>query len=355
MNLTPQTGPSPKPILLARALPAVADVFVAAPPSLWWDEPIPFMAQREKIVQFWEGLWNAMLERLRTPVTGILLSRDLARKVGEPILARLVRRQGDDSAEAETTAEGLKEATLSSKEYVADERKLSGDQERHRDPDDQRYNKNLCLPDLQDQDKNGRFNNREWESLDRFLRPFGFQILKRKGMAGEDSEDIFNETIASLAVVKENHPQAPIEELIVFEEIIPNFCKLIGWRAIDSVRRRTTQKARPESLQSLDAMQSEDAAPVQVADPSTADRERPDTWRFEEIYAQCQEDLTALEWGLLHDLYVAQRYTVKDLIADEEKLTFLGIDSSQSASTLRRRVEEIINPALEKLADALSV
>lgn len=313
------------------------------------------MSDRKDKIEFWEGLWNAMLERLRAPVTGILLSGDLARRLGEPILARLVRMQGDDPLEAETTAEGMQQAASASKGYVAGERKMSDDQNRHRDPNDTRYDKNLCLPDLQQRNQSDRFNHPEWTSLDGLLRPFGFQVLKNKGMSSEDGEDVFNETFASLAVVKENHKEAPIEELVVFEEVIPNFCKLIGWRAIDTIRRRSTQKARPESLHSLDAMEAEEGAPVQVADPSAADRERPDTWRFEEIYAQCREDLSSVEWGLLHDLYVAQRYTVKELIADTKKLKFLGIEPDQSASTLRRRLEEIVDPALEKLADALAV
>lgn len=143
--------------------------------------------------------------------------------------------------------------------------------------------------------------------------------------------------------------------MIVFEEIIPNFCRRIGFRAIDSLRRRTSQKARPEHLHSLEGMASEDGTPVQLADPATVDHDRPDKWRFEEIYHQCREELDAVEWGLVYDLYVAQNYTVKELIADSAKLEFLGIDPNQSPATLRRRVDDIVNPALERLADALSV
>jgi hypothetical protein len=95
--------------------------------------------------------------------------------------------------------------------------------------------------------------------------------------------------------------------------------------------------------------------PMQVADRSVADRERPDTWDFEEIYAQCREELSPVEWSLVFDLYVAQNYTVKDLVADQDKLEFLGIDPGQSTSTRRRRVEDIVQPALGRLADALSI
>jgi hypothetical protein len=335
-------------------LPVAGGVFVAARPAVWWHGADATMAEPVHNEVFWEDLWNAMLERLQRPVAGVLLDRDSARRIGEPLLLRLVR--GHDGAHAAATgAEALEEATEASKCHVADERRASDDQDRHRDPADTRYERNLNLPALQERKSDGRFGHPEWSLLDCFLRPFGFQILKRKGLTDEDGEEVFNDTFASLALAAAEKKQAPIEELIVFEEIIPNFCRRIGFRAIDAVRKRSTLKARPDHLDSLEAMETEEGTPVAIADPTASDRERPDTWRFEEIYAQCKEELTAIEWGLVYDLYVAQHYTVKDLIADPAKLRFLGIDPKQSPATLRRRVEDIVNPALQRLADALSL
>ncbi len=311
------------------------------------------MAAPVKDEAFWADLWNAMLERLQRPVTGVLLDRDSARRIGEPLLLRLVRRHDGNTAETGSTALG--EAAETSKLHVAGERQLSRDPNRHHDPDDRRYESNLDLPALQQRGPDGRFAHPEWSALDRFLRPFGFQILKRRGLGDEDGEEIFNDTFASFAVAAADKQRAPIEELIVFEEIIPNFCRRIGFRAIDALRKRTALKARPAHLHSLEGMESEDGTAVQLADPAAPDRERPDTWRFEEIYAQCREDLSALEWSLIYDLYVAQRYTVKDLIADPAKLRFLGIDPGQSPATLRRRVDDLVNPALQRLADALAI
>ncbi len=327
-------------------------VFIATPAGVWWHDRVK-TGDKARGEIFWEDLWNAMLERLQRPVSGVLVNRDAARRIGEPLLLRLVRAHGDGPPGAETGATALGEAAEISKCHVAEERKLSHDQERHRDPEDTRYDKNLNLPQLQQRRLDGRFDHPEWSRLDRFLRPFGFQILRRKGLSDEDGEEVFNDTFVSLALG--NSERAPIEELIVFEEIIPNFCRRIGFRAIDSLRRRTSLKARPEHLHSLEGMAGEGGAAVQLADAATADPDRPDTWRFEEIYHQCREELDASEWGLVYDLYVAQNYTVKDLIADSVKLEFLGIDPNQSPATLRRRVEDIVNPALERLANALSV
>ncbi|WP_193213831.1 hypothetical protein [Luteolibacter marinus] len=330
-------------------------VFVATPRDLWWHSDHVTTTGKVENEVFWEDLWNAMLERLQRPVTGVLLDRDTARRIGEPLLLQQVRMRDESALPAETSASVLGEAAETSKWHVAEERKLSRDQQRHRDPEDARYERNLDLPALQQRKTDGRFAHPEWSQLDRFLRPFGFQILKRKGLPDEDGEEVFNDTVASLALAKTDGKQAPIEELIVFEEIIPNFCRRIGFRAIDALRRKTTQKARPEQLHSLEGMESEEGSAVQLADPAASDRDRPATWRFEEIYQQCREDLSPVEWGLIFDLYVAQKYTVKDLIADPAKLAFLGIDATQSPATLRRRVEDIINPALERLADALAV
>ncbi len=341
------------PFRLLPVLPVAGGVFVASAPGVWWHVAEATMAGPLKDEGFWEDLWNAMLERLQRPVAGVLLDRDDARRIGEPLFLLLLR--GHDCPHAAATgAEALEEAAEASKCHVADERKASGDHDRHRDPADTRYERNLNLPALKERRADGRFSHPEWSLLDRFLRPFGFQILRRKGLGDEDGEEVFNDTFASLAVAAAEKKRAPIEELIVFEEIIPNFCRRIGFRAIDAVRKRSTLKARPDHLDSLEAMATEEGTPVAIADPAVSDRERPDTWRFEEIYAQCKEELNAIEWGLVYDLYVAQHYTVKDLIADPAKLRFLGIDPKQSPATLRRRVEDIVNPALERLADALS-
>jgi hypothetical protein len=303
--------------------------------------------------KFWEELWNSLLLRMQVPVKGILLDPKLAEELGEPILMRLIRGC-DGLDEVAVTADALEEGALLSKNHIATDRVKTGDQEQHRDPSDDRYDRNLNLPDLKETDKTGKFTHREWALLDQLLRPLGFRVLHNKGLRDEDGEEVFNETLAIMAHRKQDRP-APIEELIVFEEIIPNFCRRLGFRAIDHIRRHTSQKARPEHLESLDSMVTEEGNPIDIPDHSASDSDHPDSWRFEEIYSRCQELLTATEWNLIFDLYVAQKYTVKDLIADPDKLATLGIANDRAASTLRTRVEAIINPALEKLALELSV
>ena len=247
--------------------PLAGPVFVATAPALWWHEPETTMAGTVHNEAFWEDLWNAMLERLERPVTGVLLNREAARRLGEPLLLQRVRQHEDGATPAETSARVLGDAAEASKSYVAEERNLSRDPQRHRDPEDARYDHNLNLPALQERKPDGRFAHPEWSLLDRFLRPFGFQILKRKGLADEDGEEVFNDTFASLALAKSDRERAPIEDLVVFEEIIPNFCRRIGFRAIDSLRKRSSLKARPEHLQSLEAMETEDGTAVPARRP----------------------------------------------------------------------------------------
>ena len=303
--------------------------------------------------KFWEELWNSLFLRMRVPVKGVLLEAKLAEELGEPILMRLISgRSGDDGVKV--TADALDEGSLVSRNHIASDRANTGDQEQYRDPSDDRYDHNLNLPYLKETDNTGRFIHREWSLLDRLLRPLGFRILRNKGLREEDGEEVFNETLAGMAHRKETRP-APIEELIVFEEMIPNFCRRLGFRAIDHVRKHTSQKARPDHLESLDSMVTEEGSQVELPDHTASDSDQPESWRFEEIYSRCRELLTSMEWNLIFDLYVAQKYTVKDLIADPDKLATLGIKNDRAASTLRTRVEAIINPCLEKLAVELSV
>ena len=312
-----------------------------------------YLSGRMNGEKFWEELWNSLLLRLRAPVKGILLEPKLAEELGEPILLRLINGRPNDDRVA-VTSDALDEGALVSKNHVASDRVSSGDQDQHRDPSDDRYDHNLNLPDLQETDDTGTFTHREWSLLDRLLRPLGFRILRNKGLQEEDGEEVYNETLAGMAHRKEKRP-APIEELIVFEEMIPNFCRRLGFRAIDHIRKHTSQKARPEHLESLDSMVTEEGTQIELPDHTASDSESPESWRFEEIYSRCRELLSPKEWNLIFDLYVAQKYTVKDLIADPEKLSALGIKNDRAASTLRTRVEAIINPCLEKLAVELSV
>lgn len=296
-----------------------------------------------------------MLVRLQRPVEGVFVPFPRARKIGEPVLHRLMDLHGVNPDATGFSAEALRAAAEESKEAVAEERIISKNQERFRDPEDTRYERNLNLPNLQKSDDSGRFNHPEWVALDRFLRPFSAPQFRKKNIAPDDADEIYNSTLAYLAHKSESKPTAPIADLKVFEEIIPNFCRLISLRSIDWLRRNLSKKARPEFLTSLDAMTSEEGTQVEVADHHASHSDEPATWRFEEIYRQCRELLTSVEWNLIFKIYIAQSHTVKDLVLDRNELVQLDLDPSQSPSTLRRRIDDILQPALTKLADALAI
>jgi hypothetical protein len=305
---------------------------------------------------FVTGVWNSMLQRLQRPVEGVLLPVHVARKLGEPLLNRLLNQKGENLNQADFSAGALESATLEAKETVAEERTNSKDQERFRDPEDKRYERNLNLLYLQKSDSSGHFHHAEWDELYRFLKPFASPQFRKKNIGPEDAEEIYNTALASLTKKKKDKPNlAPIQWLIVFEEIIPNFCRLISLRSIDWHRRQSAKKARPESLVNLEAMTTEEGAQVELADRGASDPDEPATWRFEEIYRQCKELLTDTQWSLIFKLHVSQTHTVKDLVQDRKELTDLGLDPTQSPSTLRRRIDEILQPALVKLADALEI
>ncbi len=304
---------------------------------------------------FVTGVWNSMLQRLQCPVEGVLLPIQLARKIGEPVLHRLLDREGDNPSQADFSAEALEAATIEAKETVAEERFNSKDHEKFRDPEDKRYDRNLNLPHLQEKNASGRFHHPEWHALNQFLKRFASPQFRKKNIGPEDAEEIYNTALASLAQKTEAKPKAPIELLRVFEEIIPNFCRLISLRSIDWHRRQLAKKARPDSLVNIEAMTTEEGGQVELADRGVSDPDEPVTWRFEEIYRQCKEHLSDTEWGLIFKIHVAQTHTIKDLVHDKKELADLGLSPTQSPSTLRRRIDEILQPALVKLADALEI
>lgn len=300
-------------------------------------------------------VWNAMLARLQRPVEGVLLPVQKAQKIGEPLFHRILDLSGPDPDDAAFSAEALRAAAVESKETVAEERKLRKDQECFRDPEDDRYERNLNLPDLQAGVSGGSLRHAEWAELDQFLRPFAAPQFRKKNISVDDADEIYNSTLAYLAHQGGKLGKAPIEKIKVFEELIPNFCRLISLRSIDWLRRRFAKKAAPESLTSIEALVTETGSQVELRDHTASDPDEPMTWRFEEIYAQCREVLTPVEWSLIFKIYIAQTHSVKDLVQDEREVTALGLEASQSASTLRRRVDDILKPALAKLADALAI
>ena len=304
-------------------------------------------------IEFFEKVWRATFQRALRPVEGVLLDPSTAQALTEDVFDRLLSRYRSAPAESEFTAEALESAFEESRLRVAQARTKALDPQRHHDPADQRYSANLDLDGLQEHRGDHDFRHPEWTKLDPLLRPFGFHLLKRKGIQSHNADDVFIETFAELARPKVSNHRAPIEAIRVFEEIIPLFSRMIQFRAIDWRRKQSALKNQPNTQSSLEELtESEDHA-MQFEDSSTGPSATIGEMSFDEIYKQCLECLDALEWKLVFTVYVSQSATLGEVVENPSTLQDLGLSPKDSSSKKRRILNEFLEKALKKLAKCL--
>lgn len=302
--------------------------------------------------EFFEKLWRATYRRAKRPVEGVLLPDEaasaLASRIFESILDRYQKRPPD----AELTAEALDDVHEHARHDVARDRTEKEDPQIFHDPADDRYEKNLSLDRLKKKDGNG-FSDREWNGLDPILRPFGFHLLLRKGLNNQDAEDVYLETFAELARERAKDGKAPIESIVLFEEVIPLFSKMVKFRSIDWRRKQGSLKNQPNTQSSFEDLTEREDGAMQFEDEGADPSRGLGTLTFDEIYRQCGEALTAFEWQLVFTIYVSQSSTMGELCDDAQTLEKLGLEPKHSVSKKRRILNEALEVALGKLQNSL--
>ncbi len=296
-----------------------------------------------------ERCWQACWTRARRPVEGVLISEEEAERIAEQAIRNVSFEFDSFDDEAAFTARALEIAGEATRELVAEKRRQDADPQLHHDPEDRRYERNLDLDRLQRHDPSQGFSDREWNHLPDLLKPLALRTLHRKGITGHDAEEVFIDSLVELARIRSSDSRAPILDPTVFEELIPLHMRIVGFRAIDWRRRRTTLKNRPNEGDSFDALTSDPERPVQFEDPSMD----PDAPTFEHIYKQCRELLEADEWDLVYTLFVAQSATIQELIEERGFCRRYGLKPSASASTRRRVLNDRIQGALAKIRKSL--
>lgn len=304
-------------------------------------------------LEFYERTWRAAFRRARTPVEGTLLPDAEAQSLVEDIFDRLLTRFEEMPPEPEFTSEALETTIDASRHKIGSTRTEKEDHNVFHDPDDRRYPANLNLDKLQKRDPEDAFTSREWTDLDPLLRPLTFHLLQRKGITGPDSEDVYNETFAELARLRVSDQKAPIESIGLFEEIVPLFSKMIGFRAIDWMRRRGTQKNQPNTQSSIEELTEREDHAMQFEEPGSSPYSSADELSFDEIYRQCEEALSTFEWQIVFALHVSQSDTMGELLEKPHILSELELKASDSTSKKRRILNEVLETALKKLAHCL--
>lgn len=302
--------------------------------------------------EFFEKLWRATYRRAKRPVEGVLLSDQAAQQLASEIFENLLDRYKRRPPDAEFSAEALEAAHDHARHNVARDRTSKSDPQYCHDLSDRRYEKNLDLDRLKKKDRDG-FSDREWNGLDPILRPFGFHLLLRKGLRNEDAEDVYLETFAELARERAKDGTAPIESIVVFEEVIPLFSKMVQFRAIDWRRKQAALKNQPNTQSSYEDLTEREEGAMQFEDESADPDRALGQLSFDEIYRQCGEALDEFEWQLVFTVYVAQSATLGELCDDPEILTTLGLKPAHSVSKKRRILNEALEGALQKLQKCL--
>ncbi len=304
-------------------------------------------------LEFFERVWRAAFRRARNPVEGVQLPDTAAREIVEDVFDRLLSRYRDMPGEAEFSSEALEAAAETARHRVANDRTESGDPQLHHLADDKRYTANLDLDRLQKRDGENAFRDREWNGLDPLLRPLAFHLLQRKGIKGADAEDVYIETFTELAKLRPSDQKAPIESVLLFEETVPLFSKMIGFRAIDWRRRQGALKNQPNTQHSVEELTEREDHAMQFEDERSSPGAQVGDLSFDEIYRQCEECLDELEWELVFAVYVAQTATMGELIEKDEILAKLDLQQRDSTSKKRRILNDHLERALKKLAKCL--
>ena len=302
--------------------------------------------------EFFEKLWRATYRRAKRPVEGVLVAEKAAAALAREIFENLLDRYESRPSDAEFSAEALEGAHDHSRHNVCEERTEKDDPQLWHDLADKRYERNLDLNRLKKKERGG-FTDREWTDLDPILRPFGFHLLLRKGLGNQDAEDVYLETFAELARERAKDGRAPIESIVVFEEVVPLFSKMIQFRAIDWRRRQGALKNQPNSQSSFEDLTEREEGAMQFEDESANPGRDLGSLSFDEIYRQCGEILTECQWHLIFTVYVSQSSTLGELCEDTEILGKLGLKPSHSISKKRRILNEALEEALAKLQKCL--
>ena len=304
-------------------------------------------------LEFFERVWRAAYRRARTPVEGIQLPDATAQAIVEDVFDRLLSRFRDMPGEAEFSSEALEAAADTARHRVARDRRKASDPNLHHLEDDKRYAANLDLDRLQKRDADDAFTDREWNQLDPLLRPLAFHLLQRKGILGADAEDVYIETFTELARLRPSDQRAPIESVVLFEETVPLFSKMIGFRSIDWRRRQGALKNQPNTQHSLEELTEREDHAMQFEDERSSPGAQVGDLSFDEIYRQCEECLDDLEWELVFAVYVAQTATMGELLEKDDILAKLDLKKRDSTSKKRRILNDHLERALKKLAKCL--
>ena len=301
---------------------------------------------------FLRSCWGTAFLKAQSPVKGVVLPDDKVTSVVTDVFRRAGRQFDADSNHAEVASFIVATSRAEALATIAEERKLSGDPDRYRNNAGQTYDygKNPDFDQLKTRDKSGVLNSPELQWLFPALRPIAYNTFRKYGTSERDGDEVFSNCLQKLTMPRKNADTAPIEDLVVFEEVFPFFNKLVQNESVDRIRRVAALKNQANVQESVQALEESETNPRQFADPATQGTD--DVPDFDEIYKLCGDSLDEMEWRLVTALYMDQGTTKNELMKDEELMAELGL-SNVSSTSRWRGVSKKLGFALTKMRKRL--
>jgi len=297
-----------------------------------------------------EMLWPAVCTRVRHPVGGVRLDPAATARVAAGVLQAFIAAHPEPPASLEAAQQWVAaRAAAAALDWVAEERRRTGDPEGHRDPETAAWERNPDFEALRVRDAGGVLTSREWAVAEPVLRRRALPALARQGIRDEDAQDVLMEALGELTQARPGEG-GPLEKMRVFEELPRFFATMAERRGISWLRKQSARKrqaSNPALAEPLDAPAS--AVLRTLADPRSALPHAPEApWEgasFDAIQAACRPALTDFEWHLLSALFVEGTHTRLELAGEPWVLEQAGLAPSDSESKRRRRLNStLLNP-----------
>ncbi|MFT4548431.1 MAG: hypothetical protein ACI8XO_000868 [Verrucomicrobiales bacterium] len=304
------------------------------------------------ISAFFDAYWRVVCAKVRRPLSGVLLPDDVvvdeATLVFEEFLAEFDSLPSSGEIGTFLTGRALRRGL----EATACARAREDDPQRFYNPEEQFYDRNLDLVSLQQRSGDGRFESTEWGGLPSVLKGRAVAVLRRCGVPDGAIDDVFVDCLAALAIVREKDGIAPIEQLTIFEEVVPLFTTMVHNRGVSWLRKQSAQKNRPNNPAYGESLDDPDKFITPASDQAGGGGPF-DGLTFDAMYESCCDCLSELEWHILTALFVEANVTRGDLANDSVVMKMMQVKASSSLGNRRRHLNKHLESALEKLGDCL--
>lgn len=288
----------------------------------------------------WDKLWADCFAVARRPLGGVILPLPEAEAVARGAFQSLISGGGREMPIPEIMEFLRRQARRGALEAVAAARRSSGDPARWAEFPESAPT--VSLESLRQDDA----ATDAWKSTLGQFRQRTYHTIKTLGVPPEEIDDVLSDTLLQLFRPRAEGGPRPLDNILVYEELMPYLNGMARHVATDYLRARTAQKRQPKEGFS----EEEEMEQVPSDDPVPGE-----TYSLEQCYRECRDVLSDFQWDVLMRLYVLESANRMSLIEEPAVLKALGVKPSASSATRRRRLNEYLEEMVGTLAARLRV